>query len=74
MLPHVPLNTCLLTEFKRVLANSGLSQAEFARRVGVSQKHLSLYLNGHAGVSLATLDYWTFTLGYEWHVELHAGT
>lgn len=52
------------------LEHQGLTQAEFARRVGCSQKHLSLVLNGKAGALAAQLDYWAFVLGCHWTVKL----
>lgn len=51
----------------------GLSQAEFCRRVGVSQKHVSLVLSGQAHAALPTLDYWAFCLGRHFTVKLVRG-
>jgi transcriptional regulator with XRE-family HTH domain len=48
----------------------GLSQSEFARMAGVSAKHVNQVLGGKAGAQPATLDYWAYLLGREWHFEL----
>lgn len=53
-----------------MLAAQGLTQAEFARRVGVSVKHLNLVLNGKAVARSQALDYWAFVLGYRFEVTL----
>jgi len=45
-----------------------VTQAELARRVGRSAKHINQVFQGKAGS--AELDYWAFVLGLEWHVEL----
>lgn len=55
-----------------VIEREGLSQAEFARRVGASQKHVSQVLTGKAHAYQATLDYWAFVLGCEWRIDLVA--
>jgi transcriptional regulator with XRE-family HTH domain len=52
----------------------GLTQAEFARRVGASPKHVNLVLNGKAHAYQATLDYWAFVLGRRWHIDLVRAT
>lgn len=52
------------------LDGDGLSQSEFARMAGVSLKHVNQVLSGKAGAQPATLDYWAYLLGREWHVEL----
>lgn len=52
------------------LAEDGISQAEFARRVGVSAKHLNAVVNGKGVARSGQLDYWAFILGREWHISL----
>lgn len=52
------------------IEEDGLTQAEFARRVGASPKHVNQVLNGKAHAYQATLDYWAFVLGREWKIEL----
>lgn len=47
-----------------------MSQAEFARKAGVSAKHVNQVLLGKASAPLATLDYWAFVLGMRWSVRL----
>lgn len=49
---------------------AGLTQAEFARRAGVSTKHVNQVFGGHAHAYQATLDYWAFVLGKRWNVTL----
>jgi transcriptional regulator with XRE-family HTH domain len=57
----------------RALVEEGLTQAQFCRLVGVSQKHLSQVLLGKAPASMPTLDYWAFHLGRHFNVELKRG-
>lgn len=52
------------------LAEAGISQAEFCRRVGVSAKHLNRVIQGHSYASHGQLDYWAFALGLKWSVSL----
>lgn len=47
-----------------------MSQAEFARKAGVSTKHVNTVLAGKASAPLATLDYWAFVLGMRWSIRL----
>lgn len=48
----------------------GMAQSEFARRIGASEKHVSLVLNGVKTAHMATLDYWAFCLGARFQVTL----
>ena len=48
----------------------GMTQAELARRAGVTPKHINAVLQGRAVGKMAMLDYWAFVLGMEWHVTL----
>jgi hypothetical protein len=52
------------------LAEDGVSQAEFCRRVGVSPKHLNEVIRGRAVATATQLDYWAFALGRRWSVAL----
>lgn len=52
------------------LTEDGMSQAEFARRVGISEKHLSQVVTGKVVASHAQLDYLAFALGRQWTVAL----
>lgn len=54
----------------RALAEDGVSQAEFSRKVGVSTKHLNQVLLGKATARPAALDYWAFVLGRRFDVAL----
>lgn len=52
------------------LAEDGLSQAEFARRAGVSAKHVNQVVNRRVTARHAQLDYWAFVLGRRFVVSL----
>ena len=52
------------------LDEEGMSQADFCRLAGVSQKHLSAVFLGKAAAPMGTLDYWAFLLGREVRVRL----
>lgn len=52
------------------IEEDGLTQAEFARRVGATPKHVNTTLTGKQVASMETLDYWAFVLGRRWNVEL----
>lgn len=62
--PTTQTNAAMVAMIRDALTEQGLSQAEFSRRVGVSQKHLCKVLNGSSETRLATLDYWAFVLGF----------
>jgi transcriptional regulator with XRE-family HTH domain len=55
---------------REALEKDGISQAEFARRVGCTQKHVSKVLTHQAHASQTTLDYWAFVLGRRFSVRL----
>lgn len=52
------------------IEEDGLTQAEFARRVGATPKHVCKVLGGSAHAYQATLDYWAFVLGRRWTIDL----
>lgn len=52
------------------LDDDGVTQAEFARRLGVSTKHVCQVILGKATASPAQLDYWAWALGRRWTVAL----
>lgn len=54
----------------QALAEDGISQAEFCRRVGVSTKHLNQVIHGRAIAAPGQMDYWAFVLGRRWSVAL----
>jgi DNA transposition AAA+ family ATPase len=58
------------TLFREALTESGMTQAEFCRKVGVSQKHLSRVLSGKQGTTLAMWGYWGYVLGKRWQVKV----
>lgn len=46
----------------------GWSQADLAREMGVTPKHVNQMLTGKATGSPGMLDFAAFTLGFEWQV------
>jgi transcriptional regulator with XRE-family HTH domain len=46
----------------------GITQAEFARRLGRSPKHVNQVIRGRAGSM--ELDYWAFVLGARFEITL----
>lgn len=47
-----------------------VTQAEFARAVGVSPKHLNQVITGKAIASAGQLEYWAYVLERTWTVGL----
>lgn len=60
------LAALIRTELRR----QKITQAAFAKRVGVTEKHLSRVLNGRNTAHPDTLDVWIRTLGYRFKVTL----
>ena len=54
----------------QALVEDGMAQAEFARRVGSSAKHVNQVINGHAVATHALCDYWAWVLGRRWSITL----
>ena len=52
---EVPERQAVAREFRELLAASGLSQADFARRLGTSRSRLNTYLNARVTPSAALL-------------------
>lgn len=50
------------------MENEGITQAELARRIGRTTKHVNQVLNGKAGSF--ELDYWAFALGMKFEIAL----
>lgn len=50
--------------------DEGMSQADFARLVGCSPKHLNTVIMGRTSATPAMLEYWAFVLGRKWSVRL----
>lgn len=50
------------------LAECGITQAQLAKMIGRTEKHVSRVLTGQAGT--AELDYWAFVLGLEFEVTV----
>lgn len=70
-LPNEHLTAQLMArQIAEKVEQMGMTQAEFARRVGVTPKHVNRVFSGNAGAYMATLDYWAFVLGCQWNVEL----
>lgn len=60
----------MAASLRAALEADGISQAEFAREVGASAKHVNQVLNGTATTPIATLEFWAFALGRRWQVDL----
>lgn len=60
------------SQFAKVIAakliERGMSQADLAREMGVTPKHINQMLTGKATGSPGMLDYAAHTLGFEWSV------
>lgn len=68
-----PTQEAMANEISRVLEDLGVTQAELARRAGVTAKHVNLVLSGKAGAQIGQLDYWAYLLGKRWKVTLVKG-
>ena len=64
----------MASQIAEALEADGITQAEFARRTGVTAKHLNQVLRGKATARYAQLDYWAYVLGRSWAVSLQAST
>jgi transcriptional regulator with XRE-family HTH domain len=64
----------LATQLRAAMEAEGMTQAQLCREMGVTQKHVSLMLNGKAGASLGLWDYAAYTLNRTWTVELSSGS
>lgn len=53
---------------EKQLEVKGWSQADLAREMGVTPKHINQMLTGKATGSPGMLDFAAFTLGFEWQV------
>lgn len=53
---------------KARLDELGMSQADLAREMGVTPKHINQMLTGKATGSPGMLDFVAYTLGFEWQV------
>lgn len=53
------------------MADNGITQAELARRIGRTPKHVNQVLNGKAGTH--EYDYWAFVLGARLMVTIETG-
>jgi transcriptional regulator with XRE-family HTH domain len=68
---EITLSQALMCQLiAEAIEEDGLTQAEFARRVGCTPKHANQVLNGKAFAAPATLDFWAFVLGRRWSIEL----
>jgi DNA-binding transcriptional regulator YiaG len=68
---HLTVAEQMARQIADALDADGITQAEFARRCGVTTKHLNQVLRGKATARYAQLDYWAFVLGRTWTVTLH---
>lgn len=56
-------------QLQRALDRAGMTQAELARAMGLSAKHVNQMVSGKSG-AWAMFDYAAFVLDCEWTVEL----
>lgn len=74
MPPGSGQRTQTFTQQRTLLADhmqaQNVTQADLARMIGRSAKHVNQVLNGNAGTH--ELDYWAWVLGLEFHVTLTA--
>lgn len=66
---NAPLRDQLSTALLDALTKDGRTQADLAREMGLSPKHMNHLVNGKSG-ALGMYDYAAFTLGFEWEVRL----
>jgi len=59
----------LSDQLRRIIAESGLSRYELARRSGVEQSALSRFVNGQRGLTTESLDRLAEALGLELTVK-----
>lgn len=52
------------------LRRQGMTQTQLAKQLGITQKHLSMVLNGRSHASLTMLDAAAEVLGTSWAVAL----
>lgn len=52
----MPAERQIRLQIELAVLGSGLTNGEFAKRAGISAKHLSEVLNGHSGVTLDTAE------------------
>lgn len=66
ILTQVPHHVQMAFLIKNTLNNRGISQKEFARQVGITEKHMSQILTGNADPSATLLDTFAWKLGLQW--------
>jgi transcriptional regulator with XRE-family HTH domain len=59
----------LAEQLTKALADEGMTQADLARAMGLSPKHVNHMVNGKSG-ALAMYDFAAFTLGRRWVLTL----
>lgn len=64
-----PLSTQLAEAITHMLDATGTTQADLARTMGLSAKHINQMVQGKSG-ALGMYDYAAFTLGCKWVVTL----
>lgn len=68
--PRTGTAEAMVTLLRTAITAKGWSQAEFARRSGVTPKHVSDVFTGKAFPTLKLLDYWAFVLDSQWSIDL----
>lgn len=65
----VKLGEQFAAELSNALTDAGWTQADLAREMGLTTKHVNHMVNGKSG-ALGMYDYAAHTLGYRWTVTL----
>lgn len=58
----------MVATIRNLMAAQGITQAELARRIGRTPKHVNKVLNGAAGSM--ELDYWLYVLGFRFVISV----
>jgi transcriptional regulator with XRE-family HTH domain len=64
------LSRSMTNLIKQAIVDDGLTQGEFAQRLGRSRTGVSSVLNGNNTISIRLLETWAAVLGYRFEVRL----
>lgn len=60
----------LSTALREALEHGGIKQADLARTLGMSAKHINQMATGSASATVMTWEFAAYALGYRWQVAL----